>query len=141
MSKFLAVVLLSMLVGPVIHAEFMVQKTLYSIGGSPLALEGGNLDEAIESELFDTLYKYHVRAFYTQDEITLLAQIAIAERVVREQCDLDSSDYEPTPCYYFKDLLDGLNEAYFWEDGLRPSIRRLWWEILGEIESKSVATL
>ena len=140
MSRFLAWVLLAMLIGPVIHAEFMVQKALYSIGASSRALEGGNLDEAVESGLIDTLVKYHVRAFYTEDEIELLVQIASLERVVRDQCDADDPDYEPVSCYVFEDLLDSSNEAYFWMDGLRPSIRRLWAEILEEVESKSVPT-
>jgi hypothetical protein len=131
MSRFLAIVLLSMLISPVIHAEFMVQKALYSIGNSTLITEGGNLDEAIESELIDTLYTYHVRAFYTQDEITSLAQIAALERVVRDQCDADAPDYEPVSCYTFKDLLDSSKEAHFWIDGLRPSIRRLWRDKFG----------
>ena len=131
MKKLLAAVLIFLLIGPVIHAEFMVQKTLYSIGESPVILRSGNLDDAFESELVDSLYQYHVRAFYTKEEITLLAQIAVLERGVREQCDVDAPEYEPVSCSYFDNLLADLNEAHFWAEGVRPNIRRLWWDKFG----------
>ena len=131
MKKLLAAILIFLLIGPVIHAEFMVQKALYSIGGSPLTLEAGNLDQAVESELIGILYQYHVRAFYTREEITLLVQIAVLERVVREQCDADAPEYEPVSCSYFDNVLADLNEAHFWAEGVRPNIRRLWWDKFG----------
>jgi hypothetical protein len=127
MKKLFLVILLFALLGPVIHAEYMVKRALKAIGpASNVDTPNDHLDLTAQ-QAADILFIYHKRAFYSQEEIELMSEIAAVEYAVWNYCG-GISEEDTYSCEIFKGYLEVLEEELFWSEGLRPTIRLFWQE-------------
>ena len=129
MKRLFLVILLSALLGPVIHAEYMVQKALKAIGpASNVDTPNNHLDLTVE-QATDILFIYHNRAFYSQEEIELMSEIAAVEYAVWTHCG-GISEEDTYVCANSEGYLNALEEELLWSEGLRTTIRLFWRERL-----------
>lgn len=127
MKKLVLVTLLSALLGPVIHAEYMVQKALRAIGpASNVDTPDDHLDLTAQQAV-DILFIYHKRAFYSQEEIELMSEIAAVEYAVWNHC-RGISEEDTYLCANFEGYLKVLEEELLWSEGLRATIQMFWQE-------------
>ena len=127
MKRLFLVILLSALLGPVIHAEYMVQKALSAIGPASNVDRPNDHLELTAQEAADILFIYHKRAFYSQEEIELMSEIAAVEYAVWTHCG-GISEEDAYMCANYEGYLDALEEELLWSKGLRTTIRLFWQE-------------
>lgn len=127
MKKLFLVIMLSVVLGPVIHAEYMVQNALKAIGPASNVDTPNNLLDLTVEQATDILFIYHKRAFYSQKEIELMSEIAMVEYAVWTHCG-GTSEEAAYLCAFHKDYLESAREALFWSEGIRPRIRQFWRE-------------